>query len=141
MRAKRSPLGSLSPTQLNPTWRVLASTMSRNPKALCSLQGLTYVESSELSLRRRRCGKGFSYLDATGRRVRDKAIKVRIKALAIPPAWGGRAGSAEDENAHIQAIGAPPHGRLQYRYHPNWEVIRAMPKNGDCCASAQLFRN
>ena len=38
-------------------------------------------------MRRRRFGKGFSYLDPSGRTVRDKAVKARIKALAIPPAW------------------------------------------------------
>ena len=59
--------------------------------------------------------------------VRDKALKARIKALAIPPAWADVC-IAEDENAHIQAIGRDAEGRLQYRYHPNWEVIRASAK-------------
>ena len=61
--------------------------MVQNPQTLCQRHGLNYVESSELGLRRRRCGKGFSYLDPSGRTVRDKALKARIKALAIPPAW------------------------------------------------------
>ena len=49
--------------------------------------------------------------------VRDKALRARIKALAIPPAWADVC-IAEDGNAHIQAIGRDAEGRLQYRYHP-----------------------
>ena len=115
------------PTQLNSTWRVFASTMSQNPKSLCRHHGLTYVESSELNLRRRRCGRGFAYLNASGRPVTEKALKARIRALAIPPAWADVC-IAEDKTAHIQAIGRDADGRLQYRYHPNWEAIRASGK-------------
>ena len=28
---------------------------------------------------------------------------------------------AEEERAHIQAVGRDSEGRLQYRYHPDWE--------------------
>ena len=101
--------------------------MSQNPESLCRRHGLTYVERSALNLRRRPCGRGFVYLDASAQPVRDNALRERIKALAIPPAWADVC-IAEDENAHIQAIGRDAEGRLQYRYHPNWEVIRASAK-------------
>jgi DNA topoisomerase-1 len=101
--------------------------MSQDPKSLCRRHGLTYVESSALNLRRRRCGRGFVYLDASGRPVPNKALKARIKALAIPPAWADVC-IAEDESAHIQPIGRDTDGRLQYRYHPSWEAIRASAK-------------
>jgi DNA topoisomerase-1 len=101
--------------------------MSQHAQALCRQHGLTYVESSELHLRRRRCGQGFSLLHADGRTVRDKALKARIKALAIPPAWK-EVCIAEDKEAHIQAIGRDAEGRLQYRYHPEWEHVRASAK-------------
>jgi DNA topoisomerase-1 len=101
--------------------------MSQDPKVLCRREGLTYVESSGLALRRRRCGKGFSYCDAAGRTVRDKGVRARIKALAIPPAWSD-VRIAEDAKAHLQATGRDADGRLQYRYHPNWERIRATAK-------------
>ena len=78
-------------------------------------------------MRRRRCGKGFSYLDPSGRTVRDKAVKARIKALAIPPAWTDVC-IAHDGSAHIQAIGRDAEGRLQYRYHPDWEHVRSSGK-------------
>ena len=89
--------------------------MVQDTQTLCRRHGLTYVESSELGLRRRRCGKGFSYLDPSGRTVRDKAVRARIKALAIPPAWTD-VRIAQDDRAHIQAIGRDAEGRLQYRY-------------------------
>ena len=101
--------------------------MTENRQSLSRRNGLTYVESSELPLRRRRCGKGFSYRDAAGRTLRDKAAKARIKALAIPPAWTDVC-IAEDEQAHIQAVGRDAEGRLQYRYHPDWESVRARAK-------------
>ena len=101
--------------------------MVQDTQTLCRRHGLTYVESSELGLRRRRCGKGFSYLDPSGRTVRDKAVRARIKALAIPPAWTDVC-IAQDGSAHIQAIGRDAEGRLQYRYHPDWEHVRSTGK-------------
>ena len=101
--------------------------MVQDTQTLCRRHGLTYVESSELGLRRRRCGKGFSYLDPSGRTVRDKAVRARIKALAIPPAWTDVC-IAQDGSAHIQAIGRDAEGRLQYRYHPEWEHVRSTGK-------------
>jgi DNA topoisomerase-1 len=101
--------------------------MEHDAKKLCGRFGLTHVETSALCIRRRRCGKGFSYLDAEGRTVRDKALKSRIRSLAIPPAWT-EVCIAPDEGAHIQAIGRDEEGRLQYRYHREWDKARAMAK-------------
>ena len=36
---------------------------------------------------RRRCGKGFMYLDEDGERITDAEIVARIAGLVIPPAW------------------------------------------------------
>lgn len=54
--------------------------------------------------------------------------KARVKQLAIPPAWT-EVCIAEDERAHIQAIGRDAEGRLQYRYHPEWDKARATAKS------------
>ena len=35
---------------------------------------------------------------------------------------------ADDPRAHIQAIGRDAAGRLQYRYHPDWEKVRERRK-------------
>jgi DNA topoisomerase I len=101
--------------------------MSQDVKQLCRRYGLTYAETADLGLRRRRCGKGFVYVDGGGRTVRDKLLKARFKQLAIPPAWT-EVCIAEDDRAHIQAVGRDAEGRLQYRYHPDWEEARAETK-------------
>ena len=101
--------------------------MLHDPEKLCHRCGLTYVATSDLHLRRRRCGKGFCYVDGEGCVVRDKNLKARMKQLAIPPAWS-EVCIAEDERAHIQAVGRDAEGRLQYRYHSDWEQARAMTK-------------
>jgi DNA topoisomerase I len=56
------------------------------------------------------------YVDADGRRVRRAATLVRIRALAIPPAWTS-VWICEDPQGHLQATGRDARGRLQYRYH------------------------
>jgi DNA topoisomerase I len=101
--------------------------MTLDAKKLCRRYGLNYVETADLRLRRRRCGRGFSYVDGEGRTVRDKALRARIKKLAIPPAWT-EVCIAADERAHIQAVGRDAEHRLQYRYHPDWEQARAESK-------------
>ena len=101
--------------------------MTHDPKDLCRRYGLTYVETSTLQLRRQRCGKGFTYRDGLGKTIQDKAVKARINGLAIPPAWT-EVCIAADERAHIQAIGRDAEGRLQYRYHSEWDKARATAK-------------
>jgi DNA topoisomerase I len=96
-------------------------------RALCRRHKLVYVEAAELALRRRRCGRGFSYLDANGKPLKDADVKARIKTLAIPPAWT-EVCVAEHPRAHLQAIGRDAAGRLQYRYHPDWDEARAEVK-------------
>ena len=102
--------------------------MGHDPKKLCRLVGLVYVETSELSLRRLRRGRGFQYVDGAGRTLRDKALKRRLQSLALPPAWVDVC-IAADPRAHIQATGRDAEGRLQYRYHPEWEKARAKTKH------------
>lgn len=106
----------------------LSPIMPNDVKRLCRRHGLTYVETVDLPLRRRRCGKGFGYVDSGGRTVRDKALKARIRQLVVPPAWT-EVYLAEDDRAHIQAVGRDAEGRLQYRYHPDWEKARAETKH------------
>ena len=99
----------------------------RDARELCRRYGLIYAETSELGIRRRRCGKGFAYFDANCRHIRDKTIVAHIKQLAIPPGWT-EVCIAEHDKAHIQAIGRDAEGRLQYRYHEDWEKPRAHSK-------------
>jgi DNA topoisomerase-1 len=94
---------------------------------LCSRFGLNYVDSLALALRRRRAARAFAYYDKQGATVRNKALRARIRQLAIPSAWI-EVCIAEEEHAHIQAIGRDDEDRLQYRYHPEWEKARDTAK-------------
>ena len=70
-------------------------------------------------IRRRRCGRGFSYLGADGATVKDPQTLARIKALVVPPAWQD-VWICTDPQGHIQAVGTDAAGRRQYRYHDLW---------------------
>ncbi|MFZ5782355.1 MAG: DNA topoisomerase IB [Pseudomonadota bacterium] len=90
---------------------------------LATEKGLTLVGPDALRMQRRRCGRGFLFLDAEGRPVRDPVEMARLKALAVPPAYSN-VRYAADPRAHLQAIGEDAAGRLQYRYHPKWAEVR-----------------
>ena len=88
---------------------------------------LRRVSPAELVIRRRRNGKGFTYVGADGRAVREPATLRRLKSLAVPPAYE-EVLYATDPRAHLQAVGRDAAGRLQYRYHPEWEKVRESRK-------------
>lgn len=58
---------------------------------------------------RRRVGKGFVYLDATGERLCAEEVD-RCKSLVIPPAWE-EVWICPHPNGHIQAVGVDAAGR------------------------------
>jgi len=89
--------------------------------------GLRYVSTDELTIRRKRVGTKFTFVSASGRTVRDASTRARLKRLAVPPAYE-EVLYAADPRAHIQAIGRDAAGRLQYRYHPEWEQVRERRK-------------
>ena len=81
----------------------------------------------ELTWTRRRHGKSFRYFRSDGAPLRSKSEIARLAALAMPPAYED-VRYAADSNAHLQAIGRDAAGRLQYRYHADWEKIRELRK-------------
>jgi len=89
--------------------------------------GLRYVSTEELTIRRRRVGDTFRFIGPNGRAIRDAMTRARLKRLAVPPAYE-EVLYAPDPRAHIQAIGRDAAGRLQYRYHPDWEKVRERKK-------------
>lgn len=88
--------------------------------------GLKYVSTAELTIRRQRHGRGFGYCKPGGASV-SIAEKRRLAALAVPPAYEDVL-YAVDPRAHIQAVGRDAAGRLQYRYHPEWQRVREIRK-------------
>jgi DNA topoisomerase-1 len=89
-------------------------------------------------IRRRRAGRGFTYVDAAGRRVTDPEVLDRIRALAIPPAWTD-VWICCDPRGHIQATGFDARGRKQYRYHDAWRQRRDRQKFGHMLQFAQAL--
>jgi DNA topoisomerase-1 len=87
---------------------------------------------------RRRCGKGFMYLDADGERITDAEIVARITALVIPPAWRD-VWISPDPFGHIQATGFDEAGRKQYLYHPRWRQRRDQEKFDDMVRFARAL--
>jgi DNA topoisomerase I len=87
---------------------------------------------------RRRCGKGFMYLDEAGERITDAEVVARITALVIPPAWRD-AWISPDPFGHIQATGIDQRGRKQYLYHPRWRERRDLEKFDDMVAFARAL--
>jgi DNA topoisomerase I len=88
--------------------------------------GLTYITTDELTIRRLRRGNGFRYVSADGTAMRGEETR-RLASLAVPPAYEDVL-YASDSSAHIQATGRDAAGRLQYRYHPDWQKVREIRK-------------
>jgi DNA topoisomerase I len=85
--------------------------------------GLRYVSDAESGILRKKRGKGFSYVGADGKTLRDAKVIGRIKALVIPPAWK-EVWICPISNGHLQATGRDARGRKQSRYHPRWREVR-----------------
>jgi DNA topoisomerase-1 len=97
---------------------------------------LRRADCSGPGLRRRRRGRGFEYLDPSGR-VDDETL-ARIRALAIPPAWED-VWICADPNGHIQAVGTDAAGRRQYLYHQVWRERRDREKFDDMVRFARTL--
>ncbi|CAN5658452.1 DNA topoisomerase IB [soil metagenome] len=85
--------------------------------------GLVYVSDETPGISRRRQGRGFSYRLPDGRQVHDDTTLVRIRALAIPPAYT-EVWICRNARGHLQATGRDARKRKQYRYHSEWDAMR-----------------
>ena len=85
--------------------------------------GLRYVSDEQPGYTRKRKGKSFQYFDMEGKLISDETRLLRIRRLAIPPAYR-QVWICPLPNGHIQAIGRDDRGRKQYRYHERWRSIR-----------------
>ena len=100
-----------------------ALKLAADPKKSAEIVGLGYVTDEDSGIRRIKNGKGFRYVDAEGRTIRDSKTLGRIKSLAIPPAWAD-VWICPSDNGHLQATGRDARGRKQHRYHPRWREVR-----------------
>lgn len=100
--------------------------------------GLVYVSDSEPGIRRQRAGRSFCYRLPDGTLLRDAAVKARIAALGLPPAYENVWICLED-NGHLQATGYDARGRKQYRYHPSWQALKSGDKFDQLIAFARAL--
>jgi DNA topoisomerase-1 len=100
--------------------------------------GLRYVVDSRPGIRRRKRGTGFTYTDSQGNPLRDREQIHRIVKLAIPPAWT-EVWICPSPRGHLQATGRDARGRKQYRYHPQWRVVRDETKYSRMIAFAEAL--
>src|ERR1700691_3491832 len=116
------------------------STQPQPPGPDAAVPGLTRSDPHGPGISRRRDGARFRYDDPSGAPVTDAETLLRIKALAIPPAWTGVWISA-DPLGHIQATGVDSRGRTQYRYHQLWREQRDAEKFAHMLRFAQALPN
>src|SRR5207248_9206662 len=100
-----------------------SEVISEEPLTAAGEAGLQYVSDDKPGYTRRTKRGDFEYLNTEGKRIRDEERLLRIKRLAIPPAWTD-VWICPSSNGHIQATGRDARGRKQYRYHERWREIR-----------------
>jgi DNA topoisomerase I len=107
-----------------------------DPVESAQAAGLRYVSDIQPGVRRKRAGKGFTYVGPDGKTIHDAAELARIRSLAIPPAYTD-VWICPSPNGHIQATGRDARGRKQYRYHPKWREVRDETKFGRMLAFSE----
>jgi DNA topoisomerase-1 len=109
-----------------------------DPVEAAQSAGLRYVSDILPGIRRKRSGKGFTYVGPDGKTIRDQKELARIRSLAVPPAYTD-VWICPNPNGHIQATGRDARGRKQYRYHPKWREVRDETKFGRMLAFSEAL--
>ena len=109
-----------------------------DPAASAEAAGLRYVSDTMPGIRRKKNGRGFTYVGSDGKTIKDAAQLARIRALAIPPAYTD-VWICPTPSGHIQATGRDARGRKQYRYHPKWRETRDETKFGRILAFTEVL--
>lgn len=107
--------------------RLSPINLYKNAEKSAKIAGLRYVSDQQPGIRRRRWGRGFSYIDVDGTRIQEPKKKTYFKALAIPPSWKD-VWICDNKNGHLLVTGRDLRGRKQYRYHPEWISLREQLK-------------
>ena len=119
----QSPKPSATPA----TARLELNGKPASVEALARELGLRLGDQNQLTIRRVKRGKGYSFVRANGSHIRDARTIRRLHAMAVPPAYR-EVRYSPDPNSHLQAVGRDAAGRLQYRYHADWEKVREQRK-------------
>src|ERR1041384_2153726 len=117
-------LGQLPAPPVEAPKRVVIKT---SIEELAADHGLSLGDQNQLTIRRIKRGKGYSFVRANGTAIRHAGTIRRLNRMAMPPAYRDVRYSP-DPNSHLQAVGVDAAGRLQYRYHADWEKVREQRK-------------
>src|SRR5437588_12820205 len=85
--------------------------------------GLPYISDDRPGYTRKKKRDDFEYFDSEGKSIQDEQRLLRLKRLAIPPAWTD-VWICPSANCHIQATGRDARRRKQYLYHERWREVR-----------------
>src|SRR4051794_22534301 len=96
-------------------------------ESLAQELGLKLGDQNELTIRRIKRGKTYSFVRANGTAIRHVGTIKRLNSMAVPPAYR-EVRYSPDPASHLQAVGRDAAGRLQYRYHTDWEKVREQRK-------------
>ena len=97
--------------------------VAQDPAAVAEEAGLRYVSDEQPGYTRKAKGDDFEYFDTDGKAIRDETRLLRIRRIAVPPAYKD-VWICPSPNGHIQATGRDARGRKQYRYHERWREAR-----------------
>jgi len=103
--------------------KAIESAVAADSAEAAEEAGLQYVTDERPGYSRRPKGKHFEYFDIEEKPIHDEQRLLRIKRLAIPPAWTD-VWICPSPNGHIQATGRDARGRKQYLYHERWREVR-----------------
>ncbi len=101
----------------------VAELVVTDPEEAAEEAGLRYVSDEQPGYTRKAKGDDFEYFDTQGKRITDEARQLRIRRLAIPPAYED-VWICPSANGHLQATGRDARRRKQYRYHEKWRETR-----------------
>jgi DNA topoisomerase-1 len=96
-------------------------------ESLAQELGLKLGDQNELTIRRIKRGKSYAFVRANGTPIRHVGTIKRLNSMAVPPAYE-QVRYSPDPASHLQAVGRDAAGRLQYRYHSDWEKVREQRK-------------
>ena len=92
---------------------------------------LRYCDEREPGITRRRQRRGertvFAYFAPDGNRITDRDEIDRLNRIALPPAYEN-AWYCPHGDGHLLATGIDARGRKQYRYHPDFRLVRESAK-------------
>jgi len=102
---RMNPLGLSRPRHSAPAGSVADLKIVGDPIDAAEEAGLRHVSDNQPGYTRRLKGDDFEYFDTEGKLIRDEQRLLRVKRLAIPPAYTS-VSICPSPNGYIQATGA-----------------------------------